>query len=118
MRGQAFGWTVLAYGGAELDRILAAHPKMDFGAPRSLVETAADLVLRPLEPAEHLPHLSGPFLLFGGSDDHLLPRRSAERMRELTPEPKTVVLFGSKHIGTGAGQQPPWSGSSRLPATG
>ncbi len=103
--GQTIGWTVMAYGGTDLGKMLAAHPRFDLGMARPLVETAAGLLLRPLEPGEHLPELSGQFLLIGGSDDQLIPRASASRMRELTPEPKSVVLLKSQHLGTGAAQE-------------
>jgi pimeloyl-ACP methyl ester carboxylesterase len=99
------GWTVLAYGGADLGRMLAEHPKAELGPAKPLLGMVANLLLRPIEPAEHLPHLTGRFLLIGGSDDRLVPRPSAERMRALTPEPKSVVLLEGAHIGTGARQQ-------------
>ena len=102
--GHDIGWTVLAYGGADLGTILAAHPKADLGWSRPWVGAAANLLLRPIEPAEHLPHLAGRFLLIGASEDQLVPRPSFELFRELTPEPKTVVLLDGGHIGTRARQ--------------
>ncbi len=104
-KGQSIGWTVLAYGGTDLGTILAAHPRVRPAAARPLVGMLANLLLRPLEPAEHLPWLSGQFLLIGGSNDQMVPRSSAERMRALTPEPKSVVLLTGEHVGMGEGQQ-------------
>ncbi len=103
--GRPIGWTVLAYGGTDMGRILAEHPKAELAPAKSLLAPVANLLLRPIEPAEHLPRLSGRFLLIGGTDDQLVPRSSAERMRALTPEPKTVVLLEGEHVGTGAGQK-------------
>jgi hypothetical protein len=56
--GHDVGWTVLAYGGADLGEILAAHPKANLGWSKPWVGAAANLLLRPLEPAEHLPELA------------------------------------------------------------
>lgn len=103
--GHDIGWTVLAYGGAGLGDMLAAHPKANLGWSRPWVGAAANLLLRPIEPAEHLPQLSGRFLVIGGSEDQLVPRPSFEKLKELTPEPKTVVVLGGGHIGTKARQQ-------------
>jgi dienelactone hydrolase len=103
--GHDIGWTVLAYGGTGLGDILAAHPKVKLGWTRPWVGVAANLLLRPLEPAEHLPWLSGRFLVIGASADQLVPRASFERFSALTPEPKTVVVLDGGHIGTGARQE-------------
>ncbi len=103
--GQIIGWTVMAYGGTDLGKMLAAHPRIALGMASPLAETVAGLLLRPLEPAVHLPELSGQCLLIGGSDDQLIPNASARRMRELTPEPKSIVLLKSQHLGMGAGQE-------------
>jgi hypothetical protein len=100
--GHDVGWTVLAYGGADLGEILAAHPKANLGWSKPWVGAAANLLLRPLEPAEHLPELSGRFLVIGATDDHLVPGASFQLLSELTPEPKTVVVLGGGHIGTKA----------------
>jgi hypothetical protein len=103
--GHDIGWTVLAYGGAGLGTILAAHPKANLGWTGPWVGAAADLLLRPIEPAEHLPQLAGRFLLIGAAEDRLVPRPSFELLRDLTPEPKTFVLLDGGHIGTRARQR-------------
>ena len=99
--GHDVGWTVLAYGGAGVGDLIVAHPKVDAGWAEPLLAAAADMLLRPVEPAEHLPHLSGRFLVLGGSEDSMIPERSFDLMRGLTPEPKTVVLFDGEHMGMG-----------------
>ena len=103
-QGQPVGWTVLAYGGADLGTLLAQHPRIRPDWLRPLVGWIADFYLGPLDPAEHLPHLSGRFLLVGGKDDGLVPEASAKLMRDLAPDPKTVVLLDGRHIGVGANQ--------------
>jgi dienelactone hydrolase len=100
--GRSIGWTALAYGGTPLGAVLASNPflKPRWAAP--YLGDAADLLFRPLEPDEHLPHLAGKFLLIGGSDDAFIPEAASRRMRDLTPEPKTVLLFDGGHMGIGA----------------
>ena len=104
-QGRPVGWTVLAYGGADIGALLAAHPRLEPKWAAPVVGFIADQVFRPIEPASHLPFLSGRFLVLGGRDDTLIPAESARRMRELTPEPKTVVLLEGDHMGVGAQQQ-------------
>ena len=61
--GVAINWTVLGYGGAPLGVLLAHHPGVRSGWLGPLLRAGADLLLRPLEPAHHLPHLKGVFLV-------------------------------------------------------
>ena len=103
-QGLRVGWTVLAYGGANVANILEHHPKIRPDWARPLVGWLAERLFRPLDPAEHLPYLSGRFLLIGGTDDGLIPEHSAQLMRDLTPEPKTIVLLSGQHMGVGKAQ--------------
>ncbi len=105
LRGRAIGWTALAYGGSPIGALLAANPylKPRWAAP--ILSRIADLVLRPVEPGEHLPHLRGRFLIVGGRDDAFVPEAAARRMRDLAPEPKTIVLLEGGHMGVGADRQ-------------
>lgn len=103
-RGLRVGWTVLAYGGADIAGLLAHHPRIRPRWSRPLLGWLAERLLRPLDPAEHLPHLSGRFLLIGGRDDGLIPERSARLMRDLAPQPKTIVLLDGRHMGVGKDQ--------------
>lgn len=104
-RGLAVGWTVLAYGGADLGALVAAHPRAGPAWARPLLGWIAGRILRPLDPAQHLPQLSGRFLLIGGAEDGLIPAPSARRLRDLAPEPKTEVVLAGAHMGIGAGQE-------------
>jgi hypothetical protein len=105
LRGHAIGWTALAYGGSPVGALLAANPylKPRWAAP--ILSRVADLVFRPIEPGEHLPHLRGRFLLVGGRTDAFVPEAAARRMRDLAPEPKTIVLLEGGHLGVGADRQ-------------
>jgi hypothetical protein len=105
LRGREIGWTALAYGGSPIGTLLAANPylKPRWAAP--ILSRVADLVLRPVEPGEHLPHLHGRFLIVGGRNDAFVPEEAAQRMRDLAPEPKTIVLLEGGHMGVGADRQ-------------
>ncbi len=103
--GFAVGWTILAYGAAGLGDLLAAHPRLRPPWVKPLLGGLADVLLRPLEPAEHLPALDGRFLVIAGRDDRLVPEAPARRFRALTPQPKTVLLLEGGHMGVGPGQQ-------------
>jgi hypothetical protein len=103
--GHHIARTVLAYGRADLGSILAAHPTAKLSLVKHLLGAAASLLLRAIGPTLHLAHLSGRFLLSGGSNDRPIPGPSTELMRALRPEPKSVVLLGGEHIGTEARQR-------------
>ena len=103
-RGLRVGWTVLAYGGANIANLVEHHPKTGPDWARPAVGWLAERLFRPLDPAEHLPYLSGRFLVIGGADDGLIPKPSAQLMQDLVPEPKTVVLLDGRHMGVGKAQ--------------
>jgi hypothetical protein len=102
--GLAISWTVLGYGGAPLGVLLAHHPGIRPDWLRPLLRAGAAVLLRPLEPTHHLPHLSGAFLVLGGTDDALIPERAAQRFAVLTPEPKVVHWIEGTHLGIGRDQ--------------
>jgi hypothetical protein len=101
LRGATVGWTVLGYGGAPIGDVIAGHPHAGPAWLRPLLGAAAGLLLRPVEPSLHLPHLHGRFLVVGGASDQLIDPAAARRMVELTPEPRTVVLLEGEHVGVG-----------------
>ncbi|HEX2114962.1 MAG TPA: hypothetical protein VHM01_11205 [Alphaproteobacteria bacterium] len=103
--GIRIGWTVLAYGGAPLGALVEAQPKVRAHWFASALGHLADLVLWPVEPSAHLPHLTGRFLVLEGRDDAWIPAHAAARLRELTPVPKQVVAFDGGHMGIGPAQE-------------
>jgi hypothetical protein len=105
LRGRTIGWTVLAYGGSPIAVLLAANPYMKPRWAAPIVSRVADLMFRPVEPGEHLPHLRGRFLLVGGRDDAFVPEAAAQQLRDLAPKPKTIVLLEGGHMGVGANRQ-------------
>lgn len=103
--GNPVGWTVLAYGGSGLGELMAHHPRLRPDWARPMIGWLTGLLLRPIEPAEHLPHLKGRFLVISGKDDSFVPARSSSRLQALTPQPKTVVVLEGGHMGMGPGQE-------------
>jgi hypothetical protein len=103
--GIAVGWTILAYGGAPISALIAANPFVRPAWVRPVLEGAADLLLRPVEPALHLPYLSGHFLVLEGTEDRFVPPDAAALLRNATPQPRTVIDFPGGHIGPGRDQQ-------------
>jgi hypothetical protein len=100
-KGHRVGWTVLAYGGAPLGEVAARHPRIRPDWLRPVVRAAVDVLLRALEPAEHLPRLGGCFLVLSGSDDELIPAGAARRLAALAPPCKTIATIEGEHLGAG-----------------
>lgn len=91
---------VFGYGGADLG-LLAANALAD-DAPRWLLPAVAPLArlaLRPVEPAEHLPHLAGEFLaVASAAPDSMVPEAAARALERLLPQPKTVLHLPGGHV--------------------
>ena len=100
-RGVAIGWTAIAYAGAPIGAVIAGHPGAGPAWLRPALGAGADLLLRPIEPSNHLPHLRGRFLVLGAASDRLIARAAAERLAALAPEPRTVVRIEGDHMGVG-----------------
>lgn len=100
-RGSGVGFTVLAYGGAPIGAVIAGHPGLEPRWLRRPLGAAADVLLRPVEPSLHLPYVRGRFLVLGARTDELIAPGAAARLRELTPEPRTVILLEGDHMGRG-----------------
>ena len=99
--GMPIGWTILAYGGAPFGELFAANPHIKPFIMRVLLAPLIDLLLRPLEPTEHLSRLSGHFLVLEGHDDSLVPAAARKNLRDAVPEPKAVITFEGNHMGVG-----------------
>ena len=100
-------WTVLAYGGVGLDALVEGDRRIKPAWIRPLLGEGAALLLWPLEPAVHLPHLAGHFLILGASHDTIVDLRASAGLEELAPEPKTIIRIAGDHIGTGGDRQTP-----------
>lgn len=97
-RGVPFRGVVLAYGGADVLRLLEANLQVGPAPVRWCLAWLAATAVRPVEPALHLPHLEGVFLIIRGRDDEKIPAASARKLTELTPEPKRVVELEAGHM--------------------
>jgi hypothetical protein len=97
-RGESVRTAVMAYGGAgrmTLAYLSLRHRSHLLGAAAGLL---VGLFLRHIEPARHLPHLRGEFLVVSSPDDSLVPRRCAQRLETLLPEPKTIIHMRGEHV--------------------
>lgn len=101
-RGAEVRWTILGYAGAPIGAVVAGHPAVRPAWAARPIGAAADLLLHPLEPSEHLPHVRGRFLVLHAGNDRLIARGAADRLTALTPEPRTVVVVEGDHMGVGA----------------
>jgi surfactin synthase thioesterase subunit len=99
--GRNIGWTILAYGGAPFGELVAASPHVRPGWVRPILASIINVLFHPLQPTEHLAHLSGQFLILEGHGDALIPEAARARLREAAPEPKTIVAFEGDHMGVG-----------------
>jgi hypothetical protein len=70
-----------------------------------LLAFGAECIFRPIEPAQHLPHLQGHFLIITGADDTIISEEASSRLVELTPMPKQLIRLPGSHIGTGSERQ-------------
>ncbi len=96
--GTKVGPGIMAYGGSNIYQMLKANLKFLPPIGRYLVAGVAALAIRPVEPALHLPHLQGEFLLINGVDDHQIPRECWEELHRLLPAKKTVVILNEGHM--------------------
>ena len=89
---------VIAYAGADISDLLYTNmgkidsPWRTFGA--WLGETA----IYGMEPARHLPYMKNEFLLINGTRDHQVSRYSWEKLHQLIPQPKTLVILDEGHM--------------------
>ncbi len=99
-RGSGVKRAVFAYGGARrgtLAWLILRRQSIPLAALASLL---ALLCLRLVEPARHLPHLRGEFLVISSPDDERVPVRCAAHFEALLPDPKRVVHLAGAHLDT------------------
>ena len=99
-RGVPTRHAVFAYGGAgrvSLAWLSLRHRSALLAALGALLAFA---FLRHIEPARHLPHLEGEFLVISSPDDERVPESCAARFEALLPEPKRIVHLSGVHLDT------------------
>lgn len=90
---------IIAYGGVDIGAMVANRLTYGPAWARRAIGAFVAASLRPVEPALHLPKLKGEFLLIGASGlDKYIPACSIERLYDLTPEPKTVLMLKGGHF--------------------
>jgi len=94
--GQSVGGSILAYGGIDIEAMAEAGLPIEPAWLRTAAAWLTWAMLRPLEPATHLPEIKGPFLLINARGDRTIPERSLAGLRALTPSPKTIATVSSR----------------------
>lgn len=93
--------TVFAFGGAGIKHFttefIGAFEEADV---RERAMEIVSRILDPVDPARHLPHLRGPFLVIQAANDKMIPPASAAALVQSLPaEGKTLKVFDVPHIG-------------------
>ena len=88
--GHSVGWTVLVNGGTGLGTMVADAPALHPAWARPLLGLAADRLLAPIEPAAHLPHLEGRFLMLSWPGSGL-PAQAVADVQALVPKDGSQV---------------------------
>ena len=98
-------WTVLAYGGANIGLLVNTNHNIKPNWTKPLLGWIIQILFNSIDPKEHLPYLSGNFLLIHGKNDQFIPKLSSLLMQKLTPSPKTNILLEGNHMGVGKDQK-------------
>jgi hypothetical protein len=99
-QGTDVRWTVLADGGAPISAVVAGDQQIQPPWLRRFAALVAESLFRPVDPALHVSHLSGHFLLISSAADTTIPRAASERLEELAPQPKQMIQLPGGHVGT------------------
>lgn len=97
-RARPFGALILAFGGADIQGLLDANLRVRPAPLRKFVAWTAASLLHPMEPAHHLPHVSGRSLVIRGANDRQVPPALSALMAGLVPEPRRVVTLEGGHM--------------------
>ncbi len=90
---------VIAYGGADIDVLIRNLTAADGPVAAYFAGKAVATLLRPVEPALHLPSLRGETLIINSTDDDpLVPRPAVEALLAAAPQPRTVLTLPGGHI--------------------
>jgi hypothetical protein len=83
--------TVMAYGGTEIYRLLMSNIKLNPRWVRPALSYLAAKAIWPMEPALHLPHLQGRFLILNGKYVTQIPESSWRELQSITPPEKKII---------------------------
>lgn len=96
--GDTVPYTVLVYGGADIELLLDHNLRIASGVLRRLFAWLAATAIHVVEPEEHLPYLHSSFLVVNGLRDQLIPLASSRRFQEAVPPPKFVRMLDTRHM--------------------
>ena len=90
--------TVIAYGGTNVYQLLMTNIKIMPLWVRSVLGYLAAKAIWAIEPALHLPHLEGHFLIVNGKYDTQIPESSWRELQKLTPPEKKIINLEADHM--------------------
>jgi len=90
--------TVLAYGGADLGRLLRANLDRVPTWSRPALAWTIETLLRPLEPSRHLAGLEGRFLAINGLHDEQIPSVCARALHAGLPQGSEIRWIEAGHL--------------------
>jgi hypothetical protein len=89
---------VMAYAGTGVPELLATNAKLRPVLLRKPAAWLAGAMIRPIEPALHLPHLRQEALFVNGLRDEMVPLHLARRMQALHGGRRTVIELDALHM--------------------
>jgi len=98
-------WTVLAYGGTNLHKLVNSNPYIKPLWLKPILGWVTQLFFNSIDPKEHLKDISGNFLIINGKNDNLIPEYSSLKFQTLAPYPKKIILLEGGHMGVGKDQK-------------
>jgi pimeloyl-ACP methyl ester carboxylesterase len=90
--------TVLAYGGADLGRMLRANLGRVPAWSRAPLAWTIETLIRPVEPTRHLAGLEGRFLAINGLHDEQIPAECVQRLHAGLPPHAEIRLLDAGHL--------------------
>ncbi|MGM0440592.1 MAG: alpha/beta hydrolase family protein [Chlamydiota bacterium] len=93
----SLGPGIIGYAGVNIRKLLYANLQKAF-ILRPLFALWGAYLCRALEPAIHIPHMKGNFLVVNGLGDERIPADTAYELQKMVPEPKKVINLDTKHI--------------------
>jgi fermentation-respiration switch protein FrsA (DUF1100 family) len=94
-----FRGVALHHGGADLALLLRSNLPIENGLLRSALARWGAWYFRALEPARHVGRIAPrPLLLINADDDELIPRASAERLRDAAEGPVRQIWLPHGHL--------------------
>jgi hypothetical protein len=89
---------VIAYGGADVFRLLNTNLKNIDQPWRLPIAWLAATAIYAADPLNHLQHMHNEFLIINGSQDHQIPPYCWQKVHTMTPEPKTILILDEGHM--------------------